>query len=279
MDRVFFIILGFFVAFITYLLIIFLSFGKNNKLSKKQIIIFSLIVTAIGTFFSQFCIRFGWGIPWWSYHIVAILVSFILPLIYFKSNFSQILLFMFIFIPLFFISQILYAYLENGLSVNLINNIARTKSFENGNLLNWGCELPKKYSAKIVNYPVNHGKHAVKMELRHGDPKFNLGHRAELNDLHFKAPFNKNIWYRFNVFIPTSWPNEDIRCLIAQWHSMPDWFLGEVLRSPALGIEYRNKSFKIRICYNENKIQRDNYPESNHMTVLYESDAYASKGE
>jgi hypothetical protein len=158
------------------------------------------------------------------------------------------------------------------------------RDFEDGMLQGWYREFAPRIgqsvppAVQIVPDPVQAGNQVVRFELRHSDAKVNLGHRAELSEYAFKAPFHTDMWYAFRTFIPESWPNQDVRCLIAQWHAWHDWAWGEALRSPVLGIEYWDRAFLIRLCHSDQKIQTDNSSRSNNKTVLYTSDAHAQKG-
>jgi hypothetical protein len=158
------------------------------------------------------------------------------------------------------------------------------KDFERGTFQGWYREFaprlgrPGPQAVQIVPDPVQADNRVARFELRHSDPKVNLGHRAELSEYAFKAPFHTDLWYAFRTFIPEAWPNQDVRCLIAQWHAWHDWAWGEALRSPVLGIEYRDSAFLIRLCHSDVKIQTDNSSRSNNKTVLYISDEYAQKG-
>ncbi len=152
------------------------------------------------------------------------------------------------------------------------------RDFESGNFRGWYRECTKSHSCLIVTDPVRKGKYAARFELRHDDPKIANGHRSEVSENYFLAPFNKDIWYRFSTFIPKDWPHRYVRCLIAQWHGFPDKEFGEVWRSPVLGIEYRDMDFMIRICYSSKSIQTTSSCPDNNKTILYRSDEYAQKG-
>jgi len=162
-------------------------------------------------------------------------------------------------------------------------DISKVKDFEQGNLHGWNQEKSQFYSIQIVNNPVRSGNYSSRFEVRKGDMPYydrrrrrKVG-RAELSEhRYFTAPFNTDLWYRFSTFIPKDWPNERNRCLIAQWHGVPDF--GEEWRSPPLGIEYRFNQFYIRICYSKKRIQHGNTARSNNKTPLYRSYEYAKKG-
>ncbi len=152
-------------------------------------------------------------------------------------------------------------------------------------ITNWEIQSAKhSYSIQEVTTPVKKGQTSMRFEVRAGDvwqqdKERGAVHleRSEVAETTYRAPFNQNLWYRFSTRIPATWPDEDIRCIIAQWHATPDTDLGEVLRSPPLGIEFRNNRFKVRICHSNIRNQESNSA-SNNKTTLYFSDEFSIKG-
>lgn len=152
------------------------------------------------------------------------------------------------------------------------------RDFEGGDFTGFDEEFAKPYSGQVVADPVQAGNLVARFELRHGDPRVRSGNRAEIRETTFMAPFGEELWYRFRTLIPEEWPDQNVRCVIAQWHSVPDWMRGEVWRSPVLAIEYRDKAFVVRICHSNERIQEDNSVRSNNKTRLYKSADLAQKG-
>ncbi|MGR5414021.1 polysaccharide lyase [Vibrio astriarenae] len=112
----------------------------------------------------------------------------------------------------------------------------------------WGKHFSLPHSAQIVIDPQNNQNRVMRFELREGDvfeTRSGEHFRAEVYE-RYRAPFDVDMHYRFKVLIPNEWEYDDVRALIAQWHATPDRHLGEISRSPNLGIELRNDRFLIR---------------------------------
>lgn len=143
-------------------------------------------------------------------------------------------------------------------------------------------QAPGPHSIRIAPDPLIPQKRVVRFEVRKGDlwlddaQRGMLGvERAELSEPEYRAPFRTDLWYRFRVLIPEESTDQVTRCLIAQWHATPDTHLGEVLRSPVLGIEIRGKEFLIRKCHNQVRVQFNN--KKNNKKRLYHSNEFAEK--
>jgi hypothetical protein len=219
------------------------------------------------------------GYPWWGYYSVPVLaLSTLAPAVRFGLPVGPALGYAALRVLTLPVVYGITAALVSGLVLPLTASVPVRRDFEGGGLWRWSHEFAAPHAVRIVPDPVDPGNHAARFELRPGDRPVNLGHRAELSEFGFKAPFGREMVYEFRTLIPADWPNQDVRCLIAQWHAWHDWVFAEALRSPVLGIEYRDDAFLIRLCHNDAWIQRDNSAASNHKTVLYRSDAHAAKG-
>lgn len=132
--------------------------------------------------------------------------------------------------------------------------------FDDGTLEGWGHHFPHDESAKVVEDPANKDNRVVRFKLEEGEvytTRSGEFYRAELYE-RYKAPFKVDMRYSFRVYIGDEWENDDIRALIAQWHGTPDLHLGEISRSPNLGIEYRDDKFLIRMNTSKARINKDN---------------------
>lgn len=49
-------------------------------------------------------------------------------------------------------------------------------------------------------------------------------------------PAGADRWYAFSIYIPEGWVNDPYRDIVAQWHEIPDWHLGETWRVPPLSL-------------------------------------------
>ncbi|WP_261836558.1 polysaccharide lyase [Vibrio ishigakensis] len=123
---------------------------------------------------------------------------------------------------------------------------SRYSSFDS--LAGWGKHFGYEHSAQIVDDPTGKANQVLRVELRDGDvyrTRSGEHYRAEVYET-FRAKFDTPMQYSFKVLITDEWQTADVRALIAQWHGTPDRHLGEISRSPNLGIELRNDRFLIR---------------------------------
>jgi hypothetical protein len=161
--------------------------------------------------------------------------------------------------------------------------VAGSKIFTTGKIKGIIVQAPYSHSIQLVPDPLNPENEVVRFEVRNQDVwrgdaergKLSI-ERAELSEPEFKAPFQTDLWYRFRVLIPEKSTKIPIRCLIAQWHATPDLHLGEVLRSPVLGIELRGTEFLIRKCHSDLQVQLNN-DRTNNKTQLYKSGEFADR--
>jgi hypothetical protein len=219
------------------------------------------------------------GYPWWAYYSVPLLLlSTLAPAARFGLTAGRAAAYAGLRVLTIPIVYGMTALLIRTLMLPWATALPVHRDFEKGGLWAWSHEFAAPHAVQLVPDPVDPDNQVARFERRPGDRPVNLGRRAELSEFAFKAPFGREVVYRFRTYIPSDWPNQDVRCLIAQWHAWHDWVLAEALRSPVLGIEYRDDAFLIRLCHNEAWRQQDNSPASNHKTVLYRSDAYAEKG-
>lgn len=151
------------------------------------------------------------------------------------------------------------------------------RGFESGSFRGWYREFPDDDAASIVTDPVADGEFAARFEVSSDDRRITGGLRSEVSELWHKAPFGREMWYRFSTFIPADIPTPTYRCVIAQWHAWPDLLRGEAWRSPVIAIEYRLDQMMIRICHNAERVQKDNSQASNNKTVLYRSPEHGKR--
>ncbi len=273
-------------TFVGSLLILWLVMGEGVSwammLCNFGLIVIGAILSELGNYL---------GAPWLAYYgLPALVLTTLVPPVCFSlmpgvsMNGRRALAYVFLSIVTLPLVYWLTTALVLPLAYQDFNTGPVIRDFEKGTLQGWYREFaprlgqPEPPAVQVVPDPVQADNLVVRFELRQGDPKVNLGYRAELSEYAFKAPLHTDLWYAFRTFIPESWPNQDVRCLIAQWHAWHDWPWGEALRSPVLGIEYRDSAFLIRLCHSDVKIQTDNSLRSNNKTVLYISDEYAQKG-
>lgn len=124
----------------------------------------------------------------------------------------------------------------------------------------WKLQIPRTQSAQLFSDPTDLSNQVLRFELRPGEKVQTRSvnrPRAEIYEKYY-APFDTFIEYKFRVYIPSEWQNDDVRALIAQWHAYPDRQFNEVSRSPNLAIDYRDDKFLIRIQTSKQAVNYDN---------------------
>jgi hypothetical protein len=113
--------------------------------------------------------------------------------------------------------------------------------FESGDLGEWpdarSLQLCCEHSAEVVASPSRAGTHSLRMRLKRGDPQVEGSQRAELRTP--AARMGESYLYRFRVRVPADWKN-DRQALLAQWHGVPDRFLGEMHVPPPLRLSLKD---------------------------------------
>lgn len=81
------------------------------------------------------------------------------------------------------------------------------------------------HSLQVVATPARNGAHALRVELDAGDPLVRGNHRAEIRLPAARQGSSND--YAFSIFIPPDWEEDATGTIVAQWHSVPDRWLGE----------------------------------------------------
>jgi hypothetical protein len=80
----------------------------------------------------------------------------------------------------------------------------------------------------------------VRFELHANDPDIGLSKRAELRWTDaFVGGVGTENWYGLSIFVPAEWKQDTVRQdwqIVAQWHGIPDFDLGETWAPPPLAI-------------------------------------------
>ncbi len=142
--------------------------------------------------------------------------------------------------------------------------------FESGSLSRWSFRwLRRRASARIVARPVRHGKAALEISLRRGDPMFSKGKRSELQvPGHFQI--GKAYWYGFSVYLPPDWKEDFKAEVVAQWFATRDEHLGERPRSPSLALRIKDRRWIVTYRYDRKRLSVGNgAPKGKVLTVRY----------
>ena len=121
--------------------------------------------------------------------------------------------------------------------------------FESAKIDQWSQEFCCQHSASFVTTGENREQVEsekstfIQFELRKNDPEINLGKRAELA---LKSVFlQRSYTYSFRLFLPRDYDADRSFEILAQWHGLPDFDLGETWRSPPLALRTENGNFKL----------------------------------
>ncbi|MCE7066601.1 polysaccharide lyase [Dyadobacter sp. CY326] len=118
--------------------------------------------------------------------------------------------------------------------------------YENSTCCPWSITLNKSIKRA--------GTSSMKVELQRQDTPND--HRAELG----QAPnMNKEGWYGFSVYFPSSFVKESIEESIVQWNSLPDLKEGESWRSAPLFLGVLNDRFVLEIRSDAKRITNHDF--------------------
>lgn len=102
---------------------------------------------------------------------------------------------------------------------------------------NWANrEACCSYSIVRSNSVARDGKYSVRFELNKDDIPVHGGKRAELITWREPTP-DAERWYRFSIFLPEEFGIDSVEEIVAQWHEVPDFDLGETWRSPPIALQ------------------------------------------
>jgi hypothetical protein len=109
----------------------------------------------------------------------------------------------------------------------------------------------KSYSINVCSDSVSK-EQSLRFELRNNeywtDIRGDQSFRAEI-DAQDRPPLKSEKWYRFNILLPSDFPIEDNRLVLAQWHGADKWWLGEHNRTPVLSFRFINGIFSIKLVH------------------------------
>lgn len=141
------------------------------------------------------------------------------------------------------ISLMLYSWLSSAQATQLIAEITSEKSEE---LKLWNIESCCSYSVQISDSIAYKGTKSLRFELRKTDSIVYSGKRAEIRSYPEKT---SNRWYRFSNYLPNTYCKDSDFEILAQWHNVPDFDLGETHRSPPISLSTENGHWYITILW------------------------------
>lgn len=139
----------------------------------------------------------------------------------------------------------------------------------------WLTQSPAKpYSIRTTSDLRRNGEDSLRFEMRPGDTWINRAFTATCRDEISTEQFPPAIstrWYALSLYLPTNFPIEDVRLILAQWHGR--WQLWQPGRIPPLSFRFVNGRFFIPLRYNAERIIRD--PSSAPGATLFETSSFA----
>ncbi|MEM1368315.1 MAG: polysaccharide lyase [Cyanobacteria bacterium P01_H01_bin.15] len=148
----------------------------------------------------------------------------------------------------------------------IAQQIGFKSSFENA-LEGWRRELCCDYSAELVNYPVREGTQSLKITLNRTDPDIHNSKRAELKLS--PVPADSEYEYSFSIFLPHDYAHDQEREIVAQWHSSPDFSLGETRPGqPPLALHTENGSWRLHRAWDEKPVTLRKQPQGKQAINL-----------
>jgi hypothetical protein len=113
----------------------------------------------------------------------------------------------------------------------------------------WNVEKCCNHSIQLVPDPVRTG-YSVQFIQGCNDPLVSNGLRAEIKiSPSSNKDMQKDRWYSFKTYLPIDWNagKTSNHLIVAQWHEIPDWNLGENWRSPPLSLQLFNNQWMVAV--------------------------------
>ena len=116
------------------------------------------------------------------------------------------------------------------------------------------------HSVTRVSEPKRQAEDSLRFEVRHEDKIFRHGEqtfRSEVVPFSNPIPMGAEQWFGFSLYLPADFPIEDNRLVLAQWWAFTKKYLGEVSRSPALSLRYREGRLQVSMRSSDQRIIKD----------------------
>jgi hypothetical protein len=104
-----------------------------------------------------------------------------------------------------------------------------SSDFEDRELRGWRAS---GNSPAIVEEPVRAGRHAMRSSLDRYKDRY--PNRTEVSGP--RAELGGEYWYGFSIFLPEDYVPDGIWEIVAQWHGVPDFDIGEKWRNPVIAL-------------------------------------------
>jgi hypothetical protein len=129
-------------------------------------------------------------------------------------------------------------------------NLLFANTFEDASSFNyWGKEICRPDAVTLSTTVARKGKSSVRFEFAKTDvTNYNGYIRAELKQNFAEDKIGER-WYGFSNFLPSDFVTDPLAEVIAQWHEIPDWDLGENWRSPPISLMIENGRYKVKVMW------------------------------
>jgi len=101
--------------------------------------------------------------------------------------------------------------------------------FEDQELKGWRAS---GNSPTVVEKPARAGTHAMRSSLNRHEDRY--PNRTEVSGP--RAELGGEYWYGFSIFLPEDYVPDEIWEIVAQWHGVPDFEIGEKWRNPVIAL-------------------------------------------
>ena len=161
------------------------------------------------------------------------------------------------------LALLLLAHFAYGLAHRFYNapspgDLTFNSDFESGDVSVWKekgmLQLCCDDSLAVVTSPVRQGRYAAQFTLRRSDPIVKGSKRAEIRTK--AARMGGEYWYAFSVFLPADWIVDQVPVTVAQWHAVPDYWLGEASAPPPLRVVAQNGEWMLANIWDSKRVGR-----------------------
>lgn len=116
-------------------------------------------------------------------------------------------------------------------------------------LSRWTKEVCRPDAITLSDKVARKGRYSARFEFKKEDALLYKGFvRAELKQ-NFSIDTTGENWYGFSNFFPDDYISDPFPEVVAQWHEVPDWDLGETWRSPPISLEIRNDHYYVKVMW------------------------------
>jgi hypothetical protein len=127
-------------------------------------------------------------------------------------------------------------------------------TFEHGKkFTDWSMEVCRPDAITVSKKVFRKGRYSARIEFAQTDPLLYNGFmRAELKQK-FPSDTTGELWYGFSHYLE-DWVCDSYPEVVAQWHEIPDFDLGETWRSPPISLEIKDNRYTVKVLWASNAV-------------------------